>query len=190
MGATIDPVKLRPGMKIVSEGQLWVVTSFDHRTPGNLRSFVVCKLKSLTDGRIVEKTWRGAAEPPERADFDQRTCQFLYKDADGFHFMDLTSYEQFQIDEELLGIAAQFLIPETEVIVGFWDGKPMGLEMPPKMVFTVTDTYDSIAKGNSSGNITKEATLETGMKIQVPAFVKTGDKVRINTDDGSYVERA
>jgi elongation factor P len=190
MGAPIDPTKLRPGMKIVCEGQLWMVTSYDHRTPGNLRSFVVCKLKNIQDGRVVERTWRGAAEPPEQADFDTRTCQYLYKDADGHHFMDLTTYDQFQIPDEILGLAAAFLIPETEVIVGFWDSKAMGVELPPKMVFTVADTYDDIARGNSSGNITKEATLETGMKIQVPALVKTGDKVRVSTDDGSYVERA
>ncbi len=187
---TIDPVKLRTGNKIVLDGQLWVVTDFQHRTPGNLRSFVVCKIKNLQDGRVIERTFRGASDWPEKADFEQRTCQYLFNDDFGYHFMDSQSYEQFALPAEFLGDQAQFLVPEAEVVVGFWQQNPVGVELPPKMVFTVTDTYDTIAKGNTSSNITKEATLETGMKIQVPAFIKTGDKVRVSTDDGGYVERA
>lgn len=187
---TIDPVKLRPGMRIVSDGTLYQVTNFEHRTPGNLRSFVVCKLRNYADGKVVEKTFRGAADHPEIAEFEQRTVQFLYKEGDAYHFMDLKSYEQFELGEEFLGFQAQFLIPEAEVIMAFWNEKPVGLELPGKMVFEVVDTIDSVSKGNSSGSITKEATVETGLKIQVPPFVKTGDKVRVSTADGSYVERA
>ena len=190
MGITIDPVKLRPGMRVVLEAQPWQVVSFDHRTPGNLRSFVVCKMRNILTGRVSEKTFRGSADWPEQADFEQRTCQFLYSDGDEFHFMDNTSYDQFVISREVLGLAAGFLIPETDAVVGFWDGKPLTVILPPKMVFTVTDTVDDIARGNSANNITKDATLETGMVVHVPPFVKTGDKVRISTDDGSYVERA
>jgi len=185
----IDPVKLRPGMKIVVDGQLWVVTQFDHRTPGNLRSFVVCKLKSLQDGRVVEKTFRGASDHPERAEFEQKTCQYLYNDDGGYHFMDTSTYEQFTLEEDFLGFAANFLVAETDVIVGFWDGKAIGVELPPKMEFTVVDTMDTVAKGNSSGSITKDAKLDTGMTIQVPPFIKTGERVRISTEDGTYVER-
>ena len=187
---TIDPVKLRPGMKIVCDGNLYQVTDFQHRTPGNLRSFVVCKMRSYADGRVVEKTFRGSADHPETAEFEQRTCQFLYADQDGYHFMDLTTYDQFTLQEDFLGFQAKMLVPEAEVIVSYWDGKPVGLDMPPKLVFTVTDTVDSVAKGNSSGSITKEATLETGLMIQVPPFVKMGDKVRVSTETGEYIERA
>jgi elongation factor P len=190
MGVTIDPVKLRPGMKIVVDGSLWVVTSFDHRTPGNLRSFVVTKIRNLLDGRVVEKTFRGAADWPEAADFETRTCQFLYSDGDDFHFMDSASYDQFTITRDFLGFRANLLIPDTDVVVGFWDGKAVDIVLPPKMVFTVVDTIDEVSRGNSSGNITKDAKLDTGLVIQVPAFIKTGDKVRISTEDGSYVERA
>lgn len=187
---TIDPVKLRPGNKIVVEGTLYQVTTFDHRTPGNLRSFVVCKLKNMADGRVVEKTFRGGADWPEVADFEQRTTQFLYNDQDGFHFMDLQSFEQFTLEEDSIGFAAKFLVPESDVIMSFWNGKAVGLELPPKMVFEVTDTMDTVARGNTSNNITKDATLENGLVVQVPAFIKTGDKVRVSTEDGSYVERA
>lgn len=188
--ATIDPGRLRPGMKIVCDGQLWVVTDFSLRTPGNLRSFVQTKLRNIKDGRVVDRTFRGGGELPEQADFEQKTCQFLYKDDQGYNFMDLTTYEQFMLPEEFLGLGAKFLIPETEVVVAFWEAKPVGVELPPKMVFTVVDTMEFVTKGNSSGNITKDALLDSGMTIQVPAFVKNGDKVRVSTDDGSYVERA
>lgn len=188
--ATIDPVKLRPGMRIVCDGVLYQVTEFQHRTPGNLRSFVVCKLRSYVDKKVVEKTFRGAADHPEEAEFEQRTAQFLYSDQDGFHFMDLTTYDQLTLDEDFLGFQAKLLIPEAEVVMSYWNSKPVGIEFPSKMVFTVVDTVESVARGNSSGNITKDATIETGLAIQVPNFVKNGDKVRISTEDGHYVERA
>jgi elongation factor P len=187
---TIDPVKLRPGMKIVCEGQLYVVTEFNHRTPGNLRSFVVCKLRGYADGRVVEKTFRGSADHHEEADFEQRTCQYLYNDSDGFHFMDTKSYEQFILSAEYLGVQAKMLVAEAEVVVAFWNANPVGVELPPKMVFEIVDTIDAPSRGNSSGNITKDATLDTGLVIQVPGFVKKGDKVRVSTADGTYVERA
>ncbi len=187
---TIDPVKLRPGMKIVSEGSLFQVLDTQHRTPGNKRSFVVCKMRSLEDGRVHEKTFRGSADHPESAEFEQRTCQFLYSDQDGFHFMDLTTYDQFLLEESFLGLQAKMLVAEAEGIVSYWNGKPVGVDLPSKLVFTVTETMDDVAKGNTSGSITKEATLESGLKVQVPPFVKTGDKVRVNTETGEYVERA
>jgi len=187
---TIDPGKLRPGMKIVSEGTLYLVTEFEHRTPGNLRSFVVCKLRNYADGKVVEKTFRGAADHPEVAEFEQRTVQFLYNDMDGYHFMDLGTYDTIELDEDFLGLQAKFLVPEAEVVMAFWNQKPVGLELPAKLVFKVKDTMENVSRGNSSGNVTKDATLETGMVIQVPNFIKMGDKVRVSTADGQYVERA
>jgi len=187
---TIDPVKLRAGKKIVVDGQLWVVTDFQHRTPGNLRSFVVCKMKNLIDGRVVEKTFRGSADHPEEAQVESRTCQMLYHDDLGYHFMDMTSYEQLALSDDVLGFQAQFLVPEAEVVVSFWNDKPIGVELPPKMVFTVVDTIDSVDRGNTSNSITKDAGLDCGLKIQVPPFIKKGEKVVVSTEDGSYVERA
>src|SRR5690606_35944369 len=107
-----------------------------------------------------------------------------------YHFMDLSTYEQFSLEEDFLGMQAKFLIPEAEVIVAWWNGNPIGLELPPKMVFQVVDTIDVVVKGNTSSGITKDATLETGMVVQVPPFVKNGDKVRVSTETGEYVERA
>lgn len=187
---TIDPVKLRPGMKIVVEGVLYVVTDFQHRTPGNLRSFVVCKLRHFLDKKVIEKTFRGGADWPEQADFEQKTCNFLYSDQDGYHFMDSKTFEQFALDEEMLGFQAKLLSPDTEVVMAFWNGAAVGVELPPKMVFTVTETQDTVSRGNTSGNVMKDALLESGLTVAVPSFVKKGDKIRISTEDGSYVERA
>jgi elongation factor P len=187
---TIDPGKIRPGMKLVIDNQLWVVTDWQLRTPGNLRSFVVTKLKSLTDERTLEKTYRGSQEWPEMADVETRACQYLYSDDMGFYFMDLNSYEQFTLAAEFVGAQSKYLIPDAEVQVAFWNGNPIGLEIPLKMAFKVIDTVDDVARGNSSGNITKDATLETGIVIQVPSFIKNGSKVLVNTETGLYIERA
>jgi elongation factor P len=187
---TIDPGRLRPGMKVVIDNQLWVVTDFQLRTPGNLRSFVVCKMKNLVDGRTVEKTFRGSADHPEQADVESRACQYLYGDDMGFHFMDRDSYEQFSLAVDFVGAQSNYLMPDAEVEVAFWNGSPIGLELPLKMAFKVIDTVDEISKGNSSGNITKDATIETGLVIQVPSFLKTGERVLVNTETGQYIERA
>lgn len=188
--ATIDPGKMRVGNKIVLEDQLWVVTDWQLRTPGNLRSFVVIKIKNLIDGRAIERTFRGSAERIELAEVENRTCEYQYHDDMGYHFMDLTSYDQFALQDDFLGAQSNYLIAGAEVQVGYWNGRPIGLELPLKMAFEIIDTVDDVARGNSSGNITKDAKLETGIVIQVPAFIKNGEKVLVNTETGLYVERA
>lgn len=187
---TVERLKLRSGMKIILDDELFVVVSADHRSPGKGQAFSVVKIKNFNDGRVVEKTFRGQAHQIEVAEFEQRTCQFLYNDQDGYHFMDLTTYEQFALQEEFLGMQAQFLIAEAEVIVSFWNGNPVGLDLPGKMAFKIVDTVDDVARGNTSTNLTKEATIETGMVINVPPFIKNGESVVVNTETGEYVERA
>lgn len=186
----LEPTELRPGVKIVLDNQLWVVIEYAHTKPGKGSPFVTCKLRNMIDGRVIERTFRGSADHPEQASVAQRNAQFLYSDDIGFHFMDLTTYEQFSLKEEIIGERAHFLLPEAEVLVLFWNDNPVGLDLPPKMVFTVTDTVEEVAKGNTSGSITKPATLETGLTINVPPFIKNGEKVLVNTETGEYVERA
>lgn len=190
MAATIEANDLRPGMKVVVEGDLWVVQTFDLRTPGNLRSFVRSKMKRITDGAVNEFTFRGGNPTIYPADFEMKNCQFLFGDQDGYTFMDLTNYEQFVLPQEFLGFGANFLAPEAEVQVAFWNERPVTVELPPKMTFKITDTIGMVAKGNTANQITKEATIETGLKLQVPAFVNIGDKIRVSTTDGTYVDRA
>lgn len=187
---TIDPGKLRPGMKIVLEDHLWVVTDWQLRTPGNLRSFVVVKVKDLVNGQVAEKTFRGSQDWPVAADTETRACQYLYNDDMGFHFMDMNSYEQFSLPADFVGAQSNYLMPDAEVQVGFWNGNPMGLELPLKMAFKIVDTINEVSRGNSSGSITKDAKIETGLVIQVPAFIKNGEKILVNTETGQYIERA
>lgn len=188
--ATIDPIRLRPGKKIVMDGKLYEVLTFDHRTPGKGQPSTTVKMRSYADGLVAEKTFKGSGAHPEEAEFEQRTVQFLYDDQDGYHFMDLGTYDQITLGDDILGLQTKFLVPEAEVVMAFWNGNPVSLDLPPKMVFTVTETQDDVARGNTSGSITKDAILETGLKIQVPPFIKTGEKVRVSTEDGRYVERA
>lgn len=186
----IDPNQCRPGTKLVDGGHLWVVTDYQHRKPGKGPAFVVCKLKSLLDGHVVERTFRGSGDQPETAEVEQRMAQFLYNDDMGFHFMDLTTYDQFPLGEEFIGDRVHYLLPDAEVQIQYWNGSPIGIEIPLKMVFTVADTVEEVAKGNTSSSITKDAVLETGLTIQVPPFIKNGEKVLVNTETGEYIERA
>ena len=184
----IEPGKVRPGNKLLIEGDVWSVVEFAHTKPGKGQAFVKCKIRNLRDGRMLEKTWK-IGEMLETADFERRSCTFLYSDADGYHFMDLGSYEQFALTDKELGMATKFLQPDTEVIGSFFEGKPLSIELPPKLTFTVTETIEAV-RGNTSTQITKDATLDTGIVIQVPPFIKEGEKVVVNTETGEYVERA
>ncbi len=185
----IKNTDLRSGMKIVYENELWIVTHQEHISPGKGQAFTRVKLKRYSDGRVVEKTLR-ENDRVDQADFITKTTQYLYEDQGARIFMDNESYEQFEISDDVLGLQAKFLIPNSDVIVSFYNGEPVGVELPPKLVFEVTETIDDIARGNTANAITKDATLETGLVVQVPPFIKTGEKIRVSTVDGSYVERA
>lgn len=184
----IEPGKIRPGNKLVIEDDVWLVVDFAHTKPGKGQAFVVLKIKSLTRGNVLERTYK-IGEMLETADFEKKTCQFLYSDDAGYHFMDMTSYEQFALQEDILGNATTFLQPDTDAIVSFWEGRPIAVELPAKITLAVKDTMEAV-KGNTATNITKDATLENGMVVQVPPFIKIGEKVVVNTETGEYVERA
>jgi len=184
----IEPAKVRPGTKLVIDNDVWLVVEFAHTKPGKGQAFVKCKIKSFSSGRVLERTWK-IGEMLETANFEKKTCQFLYDDQDGYHFMDLESYEQIDLTEADLGDQVKFLVENMEVIGAFWEGKPVTIELPAKVTFEVTETIDAV-KGNTATQITKDATLSNGTVIQVPPFIKTGDNVVVNTETGAYVERA
>ena len=186
--APIEPAKVRPGNKLVVDGDVWLVTDFAHTKPGKGQAFVKCKIKSFSSGRVLEKTWK-IGEMLETADFEKKTCQYLYNDPDGYYFMDMGSFEQFALDENFLGDSIKWLTENMEVVGSFWEGSPVDIELPSKVTFEVAETIDAV-KGNTATAITKDATLSNGTIVQVPPFIKTGDKVVVNTDTGEYVERA
>ena len=186
---SIDANQCRPGTKILLDGALYSVLERSHHKPGKGGAFVKFKLKGIVTGKVIDHTVR-AGSKMERADVTTQKMQFLYQQDESFVFMDLDSYEQIEVSTELVGFGSKFLVESSEVQVTMYEGKAIGIQLPQKLDFEVTETIDDAAKGNTATSATKEATLETGWKLQVPMFVKTGDRVRIATEDGSYVERA
>lgn len=188
MGA-IDANDCRAGTKLLLDGELYTVLERAHHKPGKGGAFVRFKLKGIVTGKVIDHTVRSGTKM-EEADVTVQSMQYLYRQGDSFVFMDLESYEQIQLPEELLGRYANFLKEEAEVEVTMHEGRAIGVHLPQKMVFEVVDTIDNPARGNTATASTKPATIETGHTVQVPLFVKTGDRIRVLTEDGSYLERA
>ena len=186
---SIDANNARPGTKLLIDGQVFNVVERDHHKPGKGGAFVRFKLKALISGKVIDQTVR-AGTVLEEANVSTQTMQYLYTEDTSFIFMDPQTYEQIPVGADVIGFAAQFLIENAEVQVTFWESRPIGIQLPPKMDFKVVETIDEAARGNTATNVTKDARIETGMTIQVPMFVKTGDRIRITTDEGKYVERA
>ncbi len=177
----------RNGITIVIDGNLWTVIEFLHVKPGKGSAFVRTRLKNVKTGATVERTFR-AGEKLERAIVDNRDMQMLYNDAEGFHFMDSESYENVTIQRDLIGGPADFLKDGMKVAVQFYDGNPIGVDIPAHVELTITET-DPGFKGDTATGTTKPAKLETGTTVQVPLFVNPGDVVRIDTRDRRYISR-
>lgn len=188
MGA-IDANDCKPGTKLLFEGELYNVVERAHHKPGKGGAFVKFKLKGLVNGKVIDHTVRSGTMM-QSADVMTKTMQYVFKEHEQFIVMDMETYEQMPIMAELVGFSENFMIENMEIQVTFHGEKPIGIQLPPKMELKVVDTIDNAARGNTATNVTKDAKLETGLVIQVPMFVKTGDVVRVSTDDGSYVERA
>lgn len=185
------PVKsndLRPGTAIKMDGNLWLVTQFQHVTPGNLRAFIALKIKNLSNGSTIEKRLR-SGEDVEQVDLDRREMEFLYSDAGGHVFMDTATYEQMTIPADFIGDSMLYVKPNTLITVMICEGQPVSIDLPSTVNLEVKDTTPGI-KGATATNQLKEATMETGLKTRVPPFINIGEMVTINTSDGSYNSRA
>ena len=167
---------------------LFRVLDLQHVTPGNLRGFVRVKFRNIRNGSLSDQKLR-SEDTIERATLDEREMQYLYRDGDSFHFMDTASYEQLHIQDEVLGDSVNFLIPDALIKVEFYGSEPVGIELPQTVDLTVEDTAPGIKGATASAQV-KPARLETGLVVQVPPFVNTGDKVRVNTETGEYLSRA
>ena len=178
---------LRVGMIIKHDGDLHVIYSVDHRTPGNKRAAMATKMRNLRTGSIIDYRFRAEVDI-ERAIFDEIEHEYLYSDNEGYHFMNTETYEQFQLGADVLGEAVYYLIPNTTVKLEFYEGKAIGVVLPDTMDLTVVDTEPTVQKATASA-VMKAAKLETGLTIQVPPFVNTGDKVRVDTSEARYVQR-
>ena len=179
---------LRPGMKIELEGVPFVVTDYHWVKPGKGGAFNRTKLKNMRTGAIVERTFRTEEKLPP-AELDEKRAQFLYQTGDEFHFMDMETYEQFFLSEDQLGDARMYLKEEMVVTIVSHRGDPLAVEVPTFVELTVTET-DPGVRGDTASGGSKPATIETGAVIQVPLFINVGDRLRVDTRTGTYIERA
>jgi elongation factor P len=178
---------IRKGMVVNMDGNNFVVVDFAHRTPGNLRAFVQAKLKNMANGTTIEKRLR-SDEQLEVPFVESRDFEYLYSAGDEHVFMDVETYDQLHFDPDIIGDSMLYLLPNTRVMVKYIDDKPVSIELPASVDLTVTDTPPAI-KGATVTNQYKDATLETGLKVQVPPFIGPGEKIRVDTRSGEYVER-
>lgn len=178
---------IRRGMVVTIDGTNFVVVDFAHHTPGNLRAMVQTKLRNMNNGTLIEKRLR-SVDQIEVPYVETKEFEYLYSSGDEHVFMDTETYDQIHFPPETLGTAMQFLLPNTKVMVQYVGGKAVSVDVPASVDMTVTDTPDYI-KGSTATNQYKEATLESGLKIQVPPFIKPGEKIRIDTRTGEYIER-
>src|SRR6478752_7528950 len=186
--ASIQATRMKKGMLIKIEQDLFRVLELQHVTPGNLRGFVRVKFRNIRSGNLSDQKLR-SEDSVERATLDERQMQYLYQDGDDYYFMDTSSYEQIHISSEALGESVNYLKAEMTIQVEFYGSEPVGIELPVTVDLKVTDTAPGIKGATASAQV-KPATLETGLVVQVPPFVNEGDRVRVNTETGEYQSRA
>jgi elongation factor P len=175
-------------MAAIMDGKLCVCVQSVHVTPGNLRAFVQAKLRVVADGTMIEKRLR-ATEDVEEAYLDRRDMEYLYSDNTGHVLMDMKTYDQMTVSEEIFGEAKKYFKPNTPVVALVYKENVVAIELPKTVELTVTETTPQV-KGATATNQLKEAVMETGLKTRVPPFIQIGEVLRISTEDGSYLARA
>ncbi|MCU1312402.1 MAG: efp [Acidobacteriaceae bacterium] len=184
----IPATQMRPGMIIKHNNELHAVFSVEHRTPGNLRAFIQAKLRNLRTGAMFEHRFR-SPDPIDRVIVDEIAMDFLYSDGDDYYFMNTENYEQTHLKRDTLGDSVEYLIPNLQIRVSFFDGVAVGIELPQTVEMTVIQTEPGL-KSATASSVTKPATLETGLVVQVPPFINEGEKIRVDTAEGAYLSRA
>jgi elongation factor P len=184
---SITATLLRPGMIIKHNNDLHSVFSVEHRTPGNKRGFIQAKLRNLRTGSLIDYKFR-AEDDVERVVLDEVEMEYLYSDGDQHHFMNTENFEQIHMSRDVLGDSVDYLIPNLKIMVEFYEGKPIGVELPSTVDLEVVETEPGLRSATAS-SVTKPAKLETGLVVQVPPFVNAGEKIRVDTAEGMYLER-
>jgi elongation factor P len=186
--SSLQATRMKKGMLIKIGDDLFRVLDLQHVTPGNLRGFVRVRFRNIRTGTLSDQKLR-SEDSVERAVLDERQMQYLYKDGDSYHFMDTETYEQMHMSAEALGESVNYLIPEATIAVEFYGSEPVGIELPVTVDLKVVDSVPGI-KGATASNQIKPATLETGLVVNVPPFINTGDVIRVSTESGEYLSRA
>ena len=179
---------LKNGMTLNLDGQLWNVIEFQHVKPGKGGAFVRTKMRSLLSGKVVEKTFNAGVKV-EVAQVDKRDMQYLYRDGEDFMFMDSTNFDQISISKQTVGDAVDYLLENANAIVAMHEGNPLFIELPASVELVITYTEPGLQGDRSSGG-TKPATVETGITVQVPLFIKQDEKILVDTRTGAYLGRA
>jgi elongation factor P len=185
---SIPATQLRPGMIIKHNNDLHSVFRVEHRTPGNLRAFIQAKLRNLRTGAMFEHRFR-SPDPIEKINVDEVQMEFLYSDGDDYHFMNTENYEQLHLNSDVLGGAVDYLTGNLKIKIEFFDGKPVGVELPQTVDLKVIETEPGIRSATAS-SVTKPAKTETGLVVQVPPFINEGETIRVDTAEGAYLSRA
>jgi elongation factor P len=175
-------------MIIKHNNDLHSVFSVEHRTPGNLRAFIQARLRNLRTGAMFEHRFR-SGDALDKVTVDQVKMEYLYNDGDDYYFMDIENYEQTVLKHDILGDAVEYLTANLQIIVEFFDGKPVGIELPQTVELKVVETEPGL-KSATASSVTKPAKTETGLVVYVPPFINEGDKIKVDTSDGAYLNRA
>lgn len=184
----IAATQIRRGMVIKLDNDLFTVMTVQHITPGNWRGMVQSKLRNLRSGKQTERRFR-SEESVDRVSLDTHDLEYLYSEGNDYHFMNMESYEQIMLNGETLGDSIYYLIPNTAVQAQFYEGSPISVELPSTVDLVVVETEPSVRSATAT-NVTKAAKLETGLIVQVPQFVNQGEKIRVDTTEGKYLQRA
>ncbi|MGA9527500.1 MAG: elongation factor P [Terriglobales bacterium] len=185
---SIPATQLRPGMIIKHKDDLHSVFSVEHRTPGNLRAFIQAKLRNLRTGAMFVERFR-SPDPIEKVNVDEVSMEFLYSDGDDYYFMNTENYEQTHLTRDTLGDAVEYLTPNLQIKVEFFDGKAVGIELPQTVLLKIIETEPGL-KSATASSVTKPAKTETGLVVQVPPFINEGETIKVDTAEGTYLSRA
>jgi elongation factor P len=185
---TVNTNQFKNGMHIAIDGGVWRIVEFQHVKPGKGGAFVRTKVKNLDTGAVVDRTFR-AGEKFQRMRTEVKSAQYLYDSGDDVVFMEDETYEQFSLPRKSVAEELEFIPPSTSVQIMTVDGKPSGLQLPSSIELSVAETEPGV-KGDTVSNVTKPAKLETGATVQVPLFVNTGDRIKVDPRDGRYISRA
>jgi elongation factor P len=183
----IPATQIRRGMVILFEGDPCRVTDFRHHTPGNLRAMVQAKLKNLRSGSNFEHRFR-AADAVEKASLETHELEFLYQGGNVYHFMNTENYDQLEMDAEMLGDSAQWMTPGMRIQAEYYDGRPMAIDLPNSIELAIVDTAPVMKSATKTAS-TKPAKLENGATVNVPEFISSGERIRVNPNTGEYLDR-
>jgi elongation factor P len=184
----LPATQIRRGMVIVFENDPCRIVEFRHHTPGNLRAMVQAKLKNLRTGNSFEHRFR-AADQVHQASMETHELEFMYQGGDTYHFMNTENYDQVELDDESLGDNAQWLQPGMRIIAEYYNGKPIGIQLPNAMELTIVDTSPVMKSATKTASF-KPAKLENGVTVNVPEFIPSGVRIRVNPNTGEYLDRA